>query len=194
MIFLSNDGRLTTSFASNRTAKVKTVKKVEKKEKKEEIDETKLEINKDNYDMSKIDFDIKDDEYYDLSDYITYITHPEKVQNKTIRVRGFTQKMSEHITDDYFAIGKYGVNCCTADAEFAAFIAKYDDFNVKDNTWYEIEGVLQKSKDKAGYDIMVIRIFNIKEIDSSKEEQYVYPCYAYGDGMCKQINKYNFED
>lgn len=193
LLIFAGDGRLTTAFANNRTTTIKQNKKVEEKE-ESFVDETKEEIVKENYDLSNIDFDIQDDNYYDLGNYITYITNPEKVDGKTIKVRGFTQTQTDYLPKGYFAIGKYGVSCCAADAGFVGFIVKYDDYKIKDNAWYEIEGVLQHTKDLAGYDIMVIRILNIKEIDSNNEEVYVYPCYAYGDGMCTQITKYNLEN
>ena len=38
---------------------------------------------------------------------------------------------------------------------------------------------------------MLIKVTNIKEIDSSNEELYVYPCYGYGDGTCSAMSKYD---
>ena len=72
-------------------------------------------------------------------------------------------------------------------------IAKYDLSKIKNNTWYEIEGVLYQDKDKNHTDIIAVRVVNIKEIDGSKEEQYVYPCYAYDNGTCQEIQKYHLE-
>ena len=100
---------------------------------------------------------------------------------------------SNFLSSDYFYIGKYGVSCCTADAGFVGFIVEKDDIKIKNDAWYEIEGVFESGEDLAGYKIMVIKITNIKEIDGSSEEQYVYPCYSYGDGSCSQILKYNFK-
>ena len=191
MLILASDGKLTTSFANNRTINTHATKKVVTKKIKEEEEKP---FNKDDYDINDVYFKIEDDNYYDLSDYITYVTKPEKFEDKIIKVRGFTQDMSEFLSKKYFALGKYGVNCCTADAEFSGFVVKYDDYKVKDNTWYEVTGVLQKTKDLYGNNIMAIRILKLDEIDSSNEEQYVYPCYAYGNGMCTQITKYNLEN
>ena len=33
----------------------------------------------------------------------------------------------------------------------------------------------------------------MKKKQAKKEEQYVYPCYAYDDGLCKSVKKYNLE-
>ena len=56
-----------------------------------------------------------------------------------------------------------------------------------------IVGVLYQDKDKNHTDIIAVRVVNIKEIDGSKEEQYVYPCYAYDNGTCQEIQKYHLE-
>lgn len=50
-----------------------------------------------------------------------------------------------------------------------------------------------KAKDKMGNDIMSVVVINIKEIDDKDEEQYVYQCYAYDNGMCRELTKYNLE-
>ena len=195
LLIFAGDGRLTTSFSNNRTTSFTTNKNDVKKEKVEEKEVKKedIEINLDDYDFSDIFFDVQDDSYYDLANYITYITNPDEFNGKTIKVRGFVNTEIDVLPKGYFAIGKYGISCCAADAGFVGFIAKYDDYKVKNNGWYEIEGVLQKNKDVAGFDIMTIKIANIKEIDQTSEEVYVYPCYSYGDGTCSQITQYNFE-
>ena len=93
------------------------------------------------------------------------------------------------IPKGYFAIGKYVISCCAADASFGGFISKYDgDVEIKENEWYEIEGVLNTAKDVNGYDIIIINVVNIKQIDGSKEEIYVYPCY---NGECGVLKNYD---
>ena len=77
-----------------------------------------------------------------------------------------------------------------SDETISKFIPKN---KITDNKWYEIEGVLEKGKDKEGYDIMYINVINIKEIDFKNEEQYIYHCYAYEEGSCEAIGKYNLE-
>lgn len=189
LLIFAGDGRLTTDFAGNRSSNIKKSSKITKRD--PSVD--KFNINMKDYDFNNLDFDIKDNLYYDMSNYITYITDPDKYVGKTIKVRGFTSSQEGYLPKGYFMIGKYGVSCCTADAGYVGFIVKYDNHKIKDKTWYEIDGVLQKSKDIAGYDIMVIVINSFKEIDSTKEEQYVYPCYSYEDDSCQQLLKYDFK-
>ncbi len=38
---------------------------------------------------------------------------------------------------------------------------------------------------------MYIKVIYLEQIDSSKEEQYIYPCYAYDDGKCEAVSKYD---
>lgn len=151
------------------------------------------------YDFSSIDYDVVDASYYMLSIILSY---PEESGydinqfiGKKIKVRGFAVKKGlSSLPSGYFAIGKYIISCCAADAGFGGFYAEYNLEKIKENTWYEIEGVLEKTRDTEGYNILAIKVININEIDGSKEDQYAYPCYSYGDDSCSIINKYNFEN
>ena len=80
---------------------------------------------------------------------------------------------------------------CTADAEFVGFYVKKGNYNINNNSWYEIEGILEKIKGLDGNDALAINIVNLKEIDSKKEELYVYPCYSYDNGSCAEVSKYD---
>ena len=208
LLIFAGDGRLTASFASNRSMNLKnnnTISKESKKqEKKEEPKEKKQNITNEEqeetiqvkpnetYDFSNPYFDVID-ESYELSSYLSFSPKAEKYEGKTIRVRGFAIKKADFLPKGYFAIGKYAISCCAADAGFTGFMSKYDNNKIKVNEWYEVEGVLRKGKDKDNNDTMYIEVINIKEIDSNKEEQYVYPCYSYGDNSCSEMTKYNLE-
>ena len=67
----------------------------------------------------------------------------------------------------------------------------YDNNVLVADKWYEVEGVLEKGRDREGYDIAYINVVNAKEINSSSEDQYVYPCYTYDDGSCSSVLKYD---
>lgn len=198
LLFISGDGRLTMTLARNRInnyndRKNNDVIEEERVVRLEEISEEDIDNvdNSSNYDFSNTYFDVSDSTYDGLANYITYVAKSDTYEGKTIRVRGFTVTEEEYIPNGYFAIGKYSISCCAADATFIGFIGK--NKKIKNNTWYEIEGVLVKDKDNLGYDILAIDVINIKEIDGNSEEQYVYPCYAYDDGSCKDMQKYNLE-
>lgn len=210
MLFTSGDGRLTTSFANNRMANINKVinsskssvikeeEEIEKepvKDIKEEEKDNSLEQEDPEEIITEEDiyFDVTDEVYNELANYITYEPRASAFEGKTIRVRGFVVKNPSFTSDKYFAIGKYTVSCCVADAGFVGFVAEYDKSKIRDDAWYEIEGVLAPGKDKYQSNIMVIKVTNIKKIDSSEEELYIYPCYGYGDGKCEELYKYNLD-
>ena len=206
MLIFASDARLTENLARNRNTgfnrntSTKSNKDSDIKEDRQEI-ETKTEVEKEEveeqeeikYDFSNPDFYVIDENYDEFANYLSYAIDGSKYVGKTIMVRGFSQKYANYLPDEYFVVGKYLITCCTADAGYVGFFVKYDMSKIKNNTWYEIEGILEQSKDKDGYNIMVINAINVKEIKSNEEEQYVYPCYAYGDGSCSEALKYNLE-
>lgn len=193
MLFAAGDGRLSSELASNRmnnfSSPEKTIKKETKtvKEPKEENEEAHENAE---YDFSKVDFNVVDASYETLAMLMINEDKADILVGKTIRVRGFALTKVDYLPKKYFALGKYFVSCCSADAGFIGFFAEYDKNKIVKNTWYEIEGVLEKGKDVAGDTTMVIKVINIKEIDSSNEEQYVYACYAYDNGNCLELDKY----
>ena len=186
LLIISGDGRLTSSFAINRTTNFNNNKKTIEKEEINNIPK-EMEIIND----FKPYFDITDEEYIELSDYITNAPKANKYLGKTVRIRDFALKNIDFMDSNYFAIGKYAITCCAADASFAGLIIKYDNNKIMSDNWYEIEGVLENGKDTDGYSIMYVKIINIKEID--EEDQYVYPCYAYDTNSCNVVSKYNLE-
>ena len=186
LLIFAHDGRLTSSFASNRMTNFNRTKS-------ELNEEISIDVPEETIDFSNPYFDIVDNNYEGLSGYITYAPKAFKFAGKTIRVRGFALTVSDYLPNGYFAIGKYAISCCAADASFTGFIVQYNDSKIEADNWYEIEGILEKGKDKEGYDMMYIRVINVKEISSKSEEQYVYPCYAYDDGSCESVSKYNLE-
>ena len=193
MIILSSDGKLSLSYASNKVVMKQNVMKETKAKKQEtdipEDDEIDIDINN-----QGIYFDVNDKNYFDLAGYITFPSdNYNKYLNKTIKVRGMAVKNGEYIPKGYFQIAKYTITCCAADAELSYFYVKEDDQQIKEDAWYEIEGVLKKTIYR-NTNIMYIKIINIKEIDSKNEEIYVYPCYSYDDGKCSEFLKYNLNN
>ena len=198
MLIFAGDARLSSSFANNRVVNTNDNQKVEEKSNSDEnttIEEQKDQTNETKekeieYDFTNVDFNVIDASYYDLANYFTFVPKAKKYEGKTIRVRGFTLLNDSYIPNGYFMLGKYNISCCAADAIYVGFYIK-NDIDVKDNTWYEIEGVLQSAIDTEGMETMAIKVINIKEIDAKSEEQYVYACYAYDNGKCSEVEKYD---
>ena len=191
IVFIASDGKLSTSFAVNRStsfSKVKDVKKVKKTDINKSFD---INLYKD-IDFSSVDFSIIDESYAGLSDAIVYNSNPEKLVGKTIKLKGFIMKENDFLPKEYFAIGKYMISCCAADASFAGFMARSNDMSkLENNKWYEIYGVLNIGVDTYNQKIAIIDVVKYKKIDGKDEELYMYPCYAYGDGSCSEVAKYN---
>ena len=191
MLIFAGNGRLTSNFASNRTNSFKNKTKVINKE----VISTPepIDIDDDNQEEFIPDYEIIDENYNELANYITYPPRTDKLVNKKIKVSGLSLKNVSYLPSKYTMIGKYSISCCAADAEFIGFILNYDKSKVKNNTWYEVEGILRETQDDNGYTIMVIDVVNIKELDDDSEEQYIYPCSNYGNGKCSEVIKYNLE-
>lgn len=187
LIFFVGDGNLSINMA-----KVKATTKNLPREIKE-IDN--IENNTEYEKKDVIDdfyFDIKDSNYSYLADYLTYMSGSRKYIGKTIRVKGFAVDYSEYLTSDYFALGRYMISCCAADAEFTGFMIKYPSNKIKYGNWYEIEGYLEIGKDSEGYDVMTINPVSVKET-TKEDNQYVYNCNSYGQSACDELLKYNLE-
>ena len=203
MLIMAGDGRLSSNFAKNRMTTFKVNEKVSNKNEKKDntnivvTPKLDIEVEEDNkveeYNFSNPYFDITDKSYDVLANYITFEKKATKYIGKTIRVRGFAVTDAEYLSNDYFAIGKYAITCCAADANFSGFIVKYDKSKIENNKWYMIEGVIEEGIYNKNEKIQVIRVINLTEIDGKKEEQYVYPCYAYDDGVCTELHKYDLE-
>ena len=124
---------------------------------------------------------------------LTSSTKAVKFEGKTIRLRGMAILDTPSLSDTDFMVGKYVITCCAADAGFNGFVIRFDRSKIEDSAWYEIEGVLHKGYDASGYQIMIVNAVNVKKIDSSNEELYVYPCYSYGSHACEKISSYKIE-
>ena len=191
MIILSGDGMFTSSLANNRVIKLnkKNNNSIPNEVIKEEDEEENINIDSD---FSNVDFDIKDETYSMLANYITFSPNAIKFKDKKIRVKGMIISNLPYLDNSYMQIGRYEISCCAADAEFTGFVIKTDK-EIKNNSWYEIEGILLDGKDIEGEGIMYIKVINLKEISIETEDPYIYPCYYYDNGMCSEVSKYDLE-
>lgn len=191
MLIFAGDGRLSTNLAANRSSNIKVEKKTTKTTTSTKKEDKK--INEEELDFTNVDFDVVDEDYLDLANYLTYNSKAEAYIGKTIRVRGFTIGDNSYLPNGLYGLGKYGVSCCVADAGFMGFIINANGHKIKGSTWYEVEGYIERAKDLSGHDIFPITVVNIKEIDEKDEDEYVYPCYQYGDGSCEKLKKYDLK-
>ncbi len=191
MLILSGDARLTSSLALNRATKYNVEQKVQE-DNKDEVSTIQEEIKNSEYDFSNPYFDIKDETFDTLSSYITFVEKSKKYHGQTIKLKGFALTKASYIPQGYVAIGRFSISCCAADAQFIGFILKDDNLNLSEDKWYEIEGILEPMNDKSQGIITYIKVINIKELET-KLDPYVYQCFSYGDGSCKEVSSYNLE-
>ena len=189
LLVISGDGRLSLSLATNKSINNKKV--INKSTNNKSQVKESYSKPSEQYDFTNPTFKIEDYSYSELSGYITFSPKAEKYIGSTIKVKGFAIKDNEVAPEGYYALGKYVVSCCTADASFSGFVVKDDSNTIRNDRWYDIEGVLEQGVDKTESSILYINVINIKEINSKTETQYVYPCYAYGNKKCEEINKYD---
>lgn len=189
MLILSGDGTLSTSFAKARINN--TQKRIKIVNKKTDSNENKPIEEDSKTDLSNIFFDVKDSTYQTLANYLTYTEGARIYAGKTIRVTGFVIKNEPYLKDNLFALGRYAISCCAADAEFSGFMVNYDASKVKEDKWYTVEGKLKLDTDGEGYDILSIEVINIKEAKKPKDT-YVYMCSEYGNSKCEDLQQYEF--
>lgn len=194
MLILSGDTKLSINLTENRRLDYSSSSSVKQEEKKEEFQDEKKEevIEELPKEITTFDIDMIDSVYNDLSIYLTFESGAKKYENKTIHIKGYALVGAEYIPSGYFMIGKYSISCCAADAQYVGLYVKKNE-DIKNNMWYDIVGVLKIIKDVDGNDTLAIIPTKITEIDGTKEEQYVYPCYSYDNGLCADIEKYNLD-
>ena len=174
-LFLIGDGALNTKIIKNKSTNLTLLTTEEDK-------------NTTKYDLSKIDLTIKDYNYVEASLEIN--NYPQKWYGKTVNIRGFVVREASYIPIGYFAIGKYYITCCAADATLVGFTVKYDKtMRVEDSKYYDIKGVFVKAKNQKGEDAIAIKALKIEQV--KEEERQVYDCFAYGTSneYCGMIDK-----
>ena len=149
MIIFADNGRLSTSLATNRNNFYNSSKSKTNNEKTSQSENSNqdIEITKPN-NISSIYFDVVDESYAILSGILT---QPEGngydsnyLAGKAIKVRGFVLKKNvPYLPSGYFAIGKYVITCCATDAGYGGFYAKHDLGKIDEN-----KGRFKINKDK----------------------------------------------
>ena len=108
-------------------------------------------------------------------------------------IKGFALTSGDFLPNNYFAIGKYSISCCAADVGFVGFMVENNqNFNIKENEWYELYGILSIEDDNSFYHTLKVIPISIKEIDKRNEEYYVYLCYYYNS--CEKLSKYSLSE
>jgi uncharacterized repeat protein (TIGR03943 family) len=97
---------------------------------------------------------------------------------KNIEISGFVYR-EEGMGENQFAVSRFVVQCCSADAAPYGVMAEYFRANqLADDTWIKVRGTLDKTNYN-GYEIMKINVTRVEFIEAP-EQPYVYPNFAFG--------------
>ena len=70
------------------------------------------------------------------------------------------------------------------------YLEKIDKLRNRRN---EIASQMKSKLEASIREKLVLEGQSLKTQISDSEEQYVYPCYAYDDGLCAEVTKYNLD-
>jgi uncharacterized repeat protein (TIGR03943 family) len=99
--------------------------------------------------------------------------YTDQFVGKRLEITGFVFRV-EPMTDNQFVVGRFAVQCCSADAAPYGVLAEYANAKAfADDTWVKASGTIQKTKFN-DMDIMKLNIEKIEKTTAPKT-QYVYP-------------------
>ncbi|ANE48128.1 hypothetical protein SY83_19610 [Paenibacillus swuensis] len=120
--------------------------------------------------------EVKDELYIETLTTLDMFRKP--FLGKTISITGFIYR-AEGMKANEFAVSRFSVECCSADAAPYGMLADFPKASVlKDNEWVQVEGKLSESK--LGEErILKINVTNIRRI-TAPASPYVYYNYNFG--------------
>jgi len=98
-------------------------------------------------------------------------------QGKTVELGGFVYR-EDTMNEKQFVIGRFAMDCCSADALPYGVLVEYDKAGrYEDDAWIRVRGTISKTVYQ-GQEIMVLRPESIIPI-SEPETPYIYPNYNF---------------
>jgi putative membrane protein len=92
---------------------------------------------------------------------------------------GFVYRQ-DGMKDNQFVVGRFAVQCCSADAAPFGVLVEYDRAKTWANdTWVRVSGTLQKTTYE-GQEIMMLKADQVTKLETPKDKQYVYPNPDFG--------------
>lgn len=102
----------------------------------------------------------------------------DQFAGKSIELSGFVYR-EEGMSDRQFVIGRFSIQCCSADAAPFGVLVEYDRAaHFANDAWLRITGTLDKSNYN-GNELLTIRATKLTKIEAPKN-QYVYPNFDFG--------------
>jgi putative membrane protein len=98
---------------------------------------------------------------------------------RRMNLSGFVYRQ-DGMKDNQFVVGRFAVQCCSADAAPFGVLVEYDRAKMWANdTWVRVSGTLQKTTYE-GQDIMMLKVDQVTKLETPKDKQYVYPNPDFG--------------
>lgn len=98
---------------------------------------------------------------------------PEKYAGKEITMLGFVYKEADMLPGQ-FALGRYVITCCSADAFFTGFLCEYKNAaDFEEGSWLNIRGTIKIGQYK-GSRIPVVAVTTVNKAAGEPENPYVY--------------------
>jgi putative membrane protein len=102
----------------------------------------------------------------------------DRFVGKKLELTGFVYRQEE-MTDKQFVIGRFSVQCCSADAAPFGVLAEYDRANTLENDgWVTVTGKIEKTKFNDA-EIMILKVEKVVRAQPAKTP-YVYPNMNFG--------------
>jgi putative membrane protein len=112
-----------------------------------------------------------DDTFY-MESISAFNLFQDDFSGKKIEIIGFVYR-PEDIQDNLFILGRFALQCCTADAVPYGIMVRSDAMlHIKNDTWIKLRGVLEKTAYR-GRDITTIHVSEFTEIEEPASP-YVY--------------------
>ncbi|TDF98940.1 TIGR03943 family protein [Paenibacillus piri] len=119
---------------------------------------------------------VKEDLY--IETLTTVDLYLDQFIGKKIEMTGFVYRQ-ESMKDNQFVVGRFSIQCCSADASPFGVLVEYDRAkNFADDSWVTVTGSIQKTRFN-DMDIMMIKVEKVVKAEPAKA-QYVYPNPDFG--------------
>ncbi|WP_028549484.1 TIGR03943 family putative permease subunit [Paenibacillus sp. UNC451MF] len=113
-----------------------------------------------------------------LETLTTVDLYMDRFVGKKLELTGFVYRQEE-MKDNQFVVGRFSIQCCSADAAPFGVLVEYDRASTfADDSWVTVTGTIQKTNYN-GMDIMMLKVEKIAKAEPSKS-QYVYPNFDFG--------------
>jgi putative membrane protein len=119
---------------------------------------------------------VKEDLY--IETLTTVDLYQDQFVGKKIELTGFVYRQDD-MKDNQFVVGRFSIQCCSADASPFGLLVEYDRAqSFQNDHWVTVTGTIKKTKFN-DMDILVVKVDKIGIAEPAKT-QYVYPNFDFG--------------